>query len=103
MGIAVRGASRQFGARVGVCILRPFACAASLISFTFLLIEALFVALFRGPIYVRWVRPSRCDDLNTWVTAEWHYYGRGGMQVGTRKFGIEVARKGHISDRHPLL
>ncbi|MDB5769993.1 MAG: hypothetical protein JWM42_367 [Burkholderia sp.] len=103
MGIIARGASRQFGSSVGVCILRPLAFAGSLLGFTFLLIEALLVTLFRGPSYIRWVRPSRCDDLNSWVTAEWRYYGRGGVQVGTRKFGLEVARKGHISDRHPLL
>jgi ribosomal protein S18 acetylase RimI-like enzyme len=26
-----------------------------------------------------------------------------GMQVGTRKFGLEVARKGYLGTRHPLI
>jgi hypothetical protein len=102
MGIT-KGATRQSGTRVWLRFVWPFAFACSLISFMFLLIEALFVALFRGRCYVRWVRPSLCDDFNAWVTAEWRYYGRGGMQVGSRKFGLEVARKGYLSMRHPLI
>jgi hypothetical protein len=81
--------------------LSTIACA--LISSMFLLIEALFVALFRGARNVDWVRPPRCDDIKPWVSAEWCYYGRCGMQVGARKFGLEVARKGYLGRRHPLI
>jgi hypothetical protein len=102
MGITKR-ATTDYGTRIAIYMAWPFAFACSLISFVCLLAEALFVALFRGARYVNWVRPSRCDDFNTWVTAEWCYYGQAGMQAGTRKFGLEVARKGGLGRRHPLI
>lgn len=102
MGVS-KGATGDFWVRVGLCIVCPFAWACALISFMCLLVEALFVALFRGRRCVGWVRPSECDDFGTWMTAEWRYYGRGGMQVGNRRFGLEVARKGYLGRRHPLI
>lgn len=98
-----REATRHLGARAGLCIGWSFALFCALVGFFFLLIEALFIAAIRGPKYVGWVGLSRCDNFHTWMTAEWRYYGRGGMQIGTRKFGLEVARKGHLSPWHPLI
>jgi hypothetical protein len=97
-----KGRTRDVRTRIGSRIVRPFACAGLLIGFVFSLVEAAWILIARGPGYIGWVRPSDCKSFNSWMSAEWRYYGRGGMQVGVRRFGLEVARKGHLSRRHPL-
>lgn len=99
----IKRATKPFGTRVGHYIAQAFVIVYALISLFFLLVQAMFVVLVRGPSYVGWVHPSQCRDFNSWMSAEWRYYGRGGMQVGTRRFGLEVARKGYLGIRHPLI
>ncbi|HEV2611807.1 MAG TPA: hypothetical protein VGU61_16185 [Noviherbaspirillum sp.] len=98
----IRRNVRDFVLHIGMYLAWPIAFSCSILGFALLVIEAFFIMLFRGPRNVRWVRPSRCDSIASWMSAEWQYYGRGGMQRGLRRFGLEVARKGYISNNHPL-
>ncbi len=99
----IRRNVRDFILQVGMYLAWPIAFGCSLLGFVLLLIEAVFIMLIRGPRNVRWIRPSKCGSFASWMSAEWQYYGRGGAQRGLRRFGLEVARKGYISNHHPLV
>ncbi len=98
----IRRSVRDFFLHVGMYMAWPIAVMCSLLSFAVLVVEAFFISIFRGLRYVRWIPPSRCENFSAWMSAEWQYYGRGGIQRGLRRFGLEVARKGYISNHHPL-
>jgi hypothetical protein len=57
---------------------------------------AYVVSLLRGPGSVKWCPPWHCRALS-WLAFDWRFNSEGGMQIGERCLGLEVALQGRLA------